>query len=34
MRRSDCFFGLHLDFHATPLVQGIGTKTAAEKFGE
>ncbi|MBR5220841.1 MAG: hypothetical protein IKV66_07650 [Clostridia bacterium] len=34
MRRSDCFFGLHFDFHATPYTDGIGTRTLPEKIGE
>lgn len=33
-KRSDCFFGLHFDFHATDEFQNIGAYTDAKKVGE
>ncbi len=34
MKRKDCFFGLHFDFHAKRGTKGIGAHTSAEKLGE
>ena len=34
MKRRDCYFGLHFDFHATPDDTGIGSMTDAKKVGE
>lgn len=34
MKRSNAFFGLHFDFHATADTKGIGGETVAEKIGE
>lgn len=33
-KRSDCFFGLHFDFHATDEFGNIGALTDAKQFGE
>ena len=34
MKRSDCVFGLHFDFHAGNQTKGIGTLTDGEKLGK
>lgn len=33
MRRKDCYFGMHFDFHANEREKGIGTRTTAENIG-